>query len=144
MSDWHKVSEISDRLLAELARPVTLNDREFSLTASLGIAVCPDDGEDGESLVHRADAAIIRAILGLARNLRPSLVAEGVETADQLAFLAAHGCDAAQGYYFSRPLPAEDWVELLGSAPVPGTELAEAQAMHARAPAPATASRPLP
>ncbi len=41
------------------------------------------------------------------------MVAEGVENEEQLAYLREHGCDWAQGYYFSEPLPVEDFSELL-------------------------------
>ena len=54
------------------------------------------------------DAAIVSAIIGLARNLQLNVVAEGVETEEQLAFISASGCKEAQGFYFSRPLPAEE------------------------------------
>lgn len=50
------------------------------------------------------DAAIALAVINLARTLKLTVVAEGVETARQLHFLRTHGCDHVQGYYFSRPL----------------------------------------
>ncbi len=53
------------------------------------------------------DAAIASAIISMARSLEVQVVAEGVETRAQLEFLRAHGCGAMQGYYFSKPLPAE-------------------------------------
>ncbi|WP_040475589.1 sensor domain-containing protein [Paramagnetospirillum caucaseum] len=54
------------------------------------------------------DAAIVRAILDLARALNLDVVAEGVETAEQLDFLAQAGCGQVQGYYFSPPRPAAE------------------------------------
>ncbi|RDV00304.1 putative bifunctional diguanylate cyclase/phosphodiesterase [Trinickia dinghuensis] len=55
----------------------------------------------------RADEAIIRAILALARSLGFQIVAEGVERGDQLAFLTQYGCPVVQGFLFSAALPAE-------------------------------------
>jgi diguanylate cyclase (GGDEF)-like protein/PAS domain S-box-containing protein len=57
---------------------------------------------------NEESAAICNAILGLAHSLKLDTVAEGVETAEQLAFLESHGCTVAQGYYFSRPLPVPE------------------------------------
>lgn len=59
------------------------------------------------------DAAITTAILQMARSLNLKVVAEGVETASQLAFLHAHQCDEIQGYWFSPPLSAQTLEELL-------------------------------
>jgi CheY-like chemotaxis protein len=59
------------------------------------------------------DAAIAQAVIGLAHSLGIKVVAEGVETEAQLAFLRRRGCDAIQGYYFSKPLPAEAVTALL-------------------------------
>jgi EAL domain-containing protein (putative c-di-GMP-specific phosphodiesterase class I) len=59
------------------------------------------------------DAAIVSAVIGIARSLRLRVVAEGVETAEQFAFLRAKECDEAQGFYFSRPIPADDFSRAL-------------------------------
>ncbi|NMG34544.1 EAL domain-containing protein [Azoarcus sp. TTM-91] len=59
------------------------------------------------------DANITRTIVGIARNLGLSVLAEGVETPAQQQFLLEHGCDEGQGYLFSRPLPAGDMEALL-------------------------------
>ena len=59
------------------------------------------------------DAAIVSAIIAMARSLRLKVVAEGVETREQFDFLHAQGCDAMQGYFFSKPLPADEIPRLL-------------------------------
>jgi EAL domain-containing protein (putative c-di-GMP-specific phosphodiesterase class I) len=61
------------------------------------------------------DAAIVAAIIGMARNLKVMVIAEGVETAAQCEFLRSHGCDGIQGYLFSKPLTAQDFADLLKS-----------------------------
>lgn len=57
--------------------------------------------------------AIVSAILAMAKELGVSTLAEGVEEASQLSFLQSKGCDYIQGYYYSKPIPAEDFTKLL-------------------------------
>ena len=59
------------------------------------------------------DAAIAQAIIAMAHSLEIRVIAEGVETAKQLAFLRSHKCDGMQGYYFSKPIPAAAMTRLL-------------------------------
>jgi EAL domain-containing protein (putative c-di-GMP-specific phosphodiesterase class I) len=59
------------------------------------------------------DDAIIKAIISMAHSLNMSVIAEGVETQEQFAFLEAHLCDDIQGYYFSQPVPATRFEEML-------------------------------
>ncbi len=59
------------------------------------------------------DAALVTAVITLAHNLRLKIVAEGVETEDQLNFLKGLECDEWQGYLFSKPVPAADFARLL-------------------------------
>jgi diguanylate cyclase (GGDEF)-like protein len=58
-------------------------------------------------------SGIVTAMIGMGRNLHMQVVAEGVETRRQLEILREHGCHQAQGYYFSRPLPGEEFGRLL-------------------------------
>jgi diguanylate cyclase (GGDEF)-like protein/PAS domain S-box-containing protein len=59
------------------------------------------------------DRTIISAVTAMAHNMKMKVIAEGVETEDQLAFLIDTGCDEMQGFLFSRPLPAEAFRELV-------------------------------
>jgi EAL domain-containing protein (putative c-di-GMP-specific phosphodiesterase class I) len=58
-------------------------------------------------------AAIVKAIIQLGHTLQLTVIAEGVETDAQLAFLRNYGCDEVQGYLYSRPVPAVEFVKLL-------------------------------
>ena len=64
----------------------------------------PDDEDDME---------ITSAVIAMAHNLKLKVVAEGIETAAQLAFLRRHRCDVGQGYLFDRPIPGEELIEKL-------------------------------
>lgn len=66
-----------------------------------------------EITTNSADAAITTAIIEMAHSLDVKVVAEGVETVEQLDFLRERGCDEIQGYYFARPLPANEIAKLL-------------------------------
>ncbi|WP_461201176.1 putative bifunctional diguanylate cyclase/phosphodiesterase [Anoxybacillus sp. TBDG-1] len=62
---------------------------------------------------HSYDLSIVRAVIEVAHSLKMKVVAEGVETEEQLAILKREGCDRAQGYYFSKPLSAEQFEQLV-------------------------------
>nr|WP_312972504.1 EAL domain-containing protein [Pseudomonas sp.] len=59
------------------------------------------------------DATIVRAIIQLGKSLGMQVIAEGVETAEQEAYIIAQGCHEGQGYYYSRPLPARELTQYL-------------------------------
>lgn len=62
------------------------------------------------------DAAITSTVISLGHSLNLKVIAEGVETEEQVAFLREHNCDEMQGYYFSKPLPANEFASLLQQA----------------------------
>ena len=67
-----------------------------------------------DDLCHNSDAAaIVSAIISMASSLDLTVVAEGVETKEQMEFLRKDGCDQMQGYYYSRPLPTHKFTTLL-------------------------------
>jgi EAL domain-containing protein (putative c-di-GMP-specific phosphodiesterase class I) len=68
-------------------------------------------GEDEDA------AAIAKTVIALGHSLRLDVIAEGVETPAHLAFLREHRCDIMQGYLFSRPLAADDFLGLLAREP---------------------------
>jgi EAL domain-containing protein (putative c-di-GMP-specific phosphodiesterase class I) len=74
-------------------------------------------------------ATIVRAVIGLAQGLNIPVLAEGVETSEQLAFLSREACDTVQGYFIGRPLPIEAYADATGRAgPKPADQAKKAVA----------------
>ncbi|MBD3305394.1 EAL domain-containing protein [candidate division KSB3 bacterium] len=70
-----------------------------------------------DSTTNKDDQEIIKTIISMAHNLNMTTVAEGVETEEQQSFLTLHGCRMMQGYYFGRPMPADDFEQILQTPP---------------------------
>jgi EAL domain-containing protein (putative c-di-GMP-specific phosphodiesterase class I) len=130
-----------DRLIFEVTESATLADPEAAVAAlvalcDLGIGISMDDYGTGQSTltylrtlplselkidrsfvqhahVNHKDGVMVRSTIDLAHDLGLKVVAEGIEDADCLAFLREAGCDMAQGYHISRPIPAAALVDLL-------------------------------
>ena len=135
----------ADALELELTESVAQDDPQQTLAMleclhALGVHVAIDDFGTGYSSLSQLrhlqvrtlkidqsfvqqlgaeveDRAIINAIIALARTLNLQTVAEGVETQTQLDALRELGCNVVQGYFFSRPLPADELTELLRANP---------------------------
>ena len=69
------------------------------------------------------DTAIVRAIIVVAQELMLDVTAEGVETAEQVEYLKSHGCREAQGFYFARPMPANEMRALLEGGALPAAAI---------------------
>ncbi|WP_018409925.1 putative bifunctional diguanylate cyclase/phosphodiesterase [Methyloversatilis thermotolerans] len=125
----------ADKLVLEITESVLMKDAETTIgmlkaLKHMGVRISMDDFGTGYSSLSylkrfpidivkidksfvrdigedEDDAAIIRVIIALARSLRLTTVAEGVETPEQLGFLKREHCDRFQGYFFSRPVDAD-------------------------------------
>ena len=130
------------RLEIEVTESVIINDMSRALgilrrLKGIGVRIAMDDFGTGYSSLATLQAfpfdkikmdrtfvgnlgqsrqaeVIVRAILGLGRNLGLEVVAEGIETAAQLSFIADEGCDEMQGFLLGRPQPIEDYAEVVG------------------------------
>jgi EAL domain-containing protein (putative c-di-GMP-specific phosphodiesterase class I) len=128
----------------ELTESVLMEDAQTSIATldelkRMGIHIAMDDFGTGysslsylkripidtlkidRSFIHNLstssdNAAIVTAIMALAHSLRLNVVAEGVEEAKELMFLSALGCHVIQGFYFSKPLPADEFTKLQGDS----------------------------
>jgi diguanylate cyclase (GGDEF)-like protein/PAS domain S-box-containing protein len=85
-----------------------------------------------DSTTDPDDAAIVSAVISLGRSLRQRVIAEGVETREQLAFLKKRLCDEGQGYYIGRPMVADEFAALLGALSRRAFESKQAIALSAR------------
>ena len=143
-------------LEVELTESVVMSDPEESIAileklSTMGVLVSIDDFGTGyssmsylrrfpidkikidrafisEAMSRPDDASIVRAIVSLAHNLRLKVVAEGVESTDQLEFLKTLGCDQYQGYHYSAALPASQFEALALSERDAGPDLSESDA----------------
>jgi len=130
------------RLDLEITEGIVVADfdavaRDLRRLLDLGVSISIDDFGTGYSALNYAsrlpvsrlkidqsfvrnlrpdspDVAIVRTIMTLGRSLDMKVLAEGVETAEQLEVLRAEGCEEAQGFFFSRPLPARAFRDLIG------------------------------
>ena len=78
------------------------------------------------------DAAISSAVIAMAHSLELSVVAEGVETEEQLRFLSNHNCDQLQGFLLSRPLPPEAFQAFLAQVSDPEAMAKRSRFAHTR------------
>jgi EAL domain-containing protein (putative c-di-GMP-specific phosphodiesterase class I) len=141
-----------DRLELEITEGVLIEDFDRGLALlrrlkSLGVRISMDDFGSGYSSlsylqafpfdkikIDRAfvmnlgrnpqSAAIVRAVIDLGHGLEMSIVAEGVETQEQLSFLADEGCDAVQGYFLGKPQPIGHYDALVGRSAANDVETA--------------------
>jgi EAL domain-containing protein (putative c-di-GMP-specific phosphodiesterase class I) len=133
----------AEYLELELTESIVMQDvdeaiRKHHLLKNIGVSISIDDFGTGYSSlsylkkfpidvlkidqsfirdlsVDNDDAAIAAAVISMGHSLNMRIIAEGVEQKEHILFLREHDCDEIQGYYFSKPLPKEEFVTLLKS-----------------------------
>ena len=137
LDPWRLDLELTESIVIERTHAVAADLRQLH---DLGVSISIDDfGTGYSSLTYvknfpvdrlkidqcfirdlatdPSDAAIVRAIVSLGHSLELAVVAEGVETEEQLAHLRNEGCDEVQGFYLGKPMPAEEFVALVQQKP---------------------------
>jgi EAL domain-containing protein (putative c-di-GMP-specific phosphodiesterase class I) len=120
MQDTQSVADVLNQL-KEIGVQLALDDFGTGYSSLSYLQRFPIDTLkiDG-SFVHdlttdSGDASIVSAVIGMGKNLHMRVVAEGVETREQLEFLHDHGCPQGQGYYIGRPVAAAEFRRLLAN-----------------------------
>ena len=121
----------------------------LSYVLKLGVDMIKIDKSIVQSIDTKGDSkTTIETLIDLARNMGMDLVAEGVETFDQVTYLRDRGINAAQGYVFAPPLPSSSFLQLLDAmdpvAEAAAADAAQACRRSAQQPQPAKARRPSP
>ena len=107
------------KALKEIGVQLTVDDFGTGYSSLSYLRQFPVDSlKVDQSFVHeissdKDDAAIVSAVISMGNSLKKRVIAEGVETREQLNFLTAEGCEEAQGYYFNRPMVADQFAKLL-------------------------------
>ena len=116
--------------LLELGVTVALDDFGTGFSSLTYLRKLPfsrikiDQSFVADMLVQPDSAAIVKSVLSLASDMNIGVVAEGIETAEQLAYFKGTSCEAAQGYFIGKPMPADQASALLGIAPTSSSHAA--------------------
>ncbi len=85
----------------------------LSWLKEMRIPISIDDFGTGYCSHLEHENAIVKAIIGLGHSLNLKVIAEGVETSEQMELLHRYGCNGVQGYLFGKPMPAEEFARIL-------------------------------